>query len=185
LAAIWGILEMTLADIASIGSLISGVAVLASLVYLAQQTRQNVRNSRARIQQGRAARIADTALRIAELRESDAIDKCFTGSADVTDKDVARFLNVCRAIFVSAEDSYFQHKQGLLEDIAFASFETGVRAGMGAPGMAAGWLLTRDMYELEFRTYLDGLLGDIHAPAASMQMRSLTRWRTALASLSG
>ena len=117
---------MTLADIASIGSLISGVAVLASLVYLAQQTRQNVRNSRALIQQGRAARIADTALRIAELRESDAIDKCFTGSADVTDKDVARFLNVCRAIFVSAA-KWPQNASGSSPD------NTGVCAAIRSP----------------------------------------------------
>ncbi|MBS0277603.1 MAG: hypothetical protein JSR81_08270 [Proteobacteria bacterium] len=175
---------MTLADLASIGSLISGVAVLASLVYLGIQTRQNVRHSQALIQQGRAARIADTALRIAELREGDAIDKCFAGSPDVAEKDVGRFLNIGRAIFVSAEDSYFQHKQGLLDDIAFASFETGARAGMGSPGVAAAWLLTRDMYEPEFRVYLDGLLGDMHAPAAAAQSRSLTRWRDALASFS-
>ncbi|MBS0273751.1 MAG: hypothetical protein JSR55_04965 [Proteobacteria bacterium] len=172
---------MTLSDLASIGSLVSGVAVLASLVYLARQTQQNVRNSQALIQQGRAARIADTALRIAELRESEAIDKCFTGSPDVTDKDVARFLNICRAIYVSAEDSYFQHKQGLLDEIAFASFEHSVRAGMGAPGMAAGWILTRDMYEPEFRAYLDKLHGqDMHAPANSLQTRGVIRWRAVL-----
>jgi hypothetical protein len=172
---------MTLSDLASIGSLISGLAVLVSLLYLGIQTRQNVRHSQALIQQGRPARIADTALRIAELRESDAMDKCFGGSPDVTDKDVARFLNICRAVYVSAEDSYFQHKQGLLDEIAFASFEHSVRAGMGAPGMAAGWILTRDMYEPEFRDYLDKLHGqDMHAPADSVQTRGVTRWRAAL-----
>ena len=56
----------------SLGSFISGIAVLASLVYLALQIRQNTKHSQALIQQGRAARIADTALRIAELRADDA-----------------------------------------------------------------------------------------------------------------
>jgi hypothetical protein len=142
---------MSLTDLASIGSLISGAAVLASLVYLAQQTRQSVRHSRAIIQQGRAARIADTSLRLAELRESDAIDKCFQGSQDVSAKDVARFLFMCRAILVSAEDSFFQHQEGLLDDVAFESFESGLKSGLGSVGIAAGWMMTANMYEPQFR----------------------------------
>src|SRR5580765_5709256 len=94
---------MSLSDLASIGSLVSGLAVLVSLIYLGLQTHQNAKHSRALIQQGRAARVADTALRIAELRDSDGIDKCFTGARDVSPKDLARFINICRAIFMSAE----------------------------------------------------------------------------------
>ncbi len=105
------------------------------------QTHQNAKHSRALIQQGRAARITDTALRIAELRDSNGIDGCFQGTRDVSAKDLARFTNICRAIFISAEDSFLQHEQGLLDETAFESFETSVRAGMGAPGVAAGWII--------------------------------------------
>jgi hypothetical protein len=35
---------MTLSDLSSIGSLVSGIAMLVSLIYLAQQTRQNVKH---------------------------------------------------------------------------------------------------------------------------------------------
>jgi hypothetical protein len=48
---------MTLSDISSIVGMISGLAVLASLIYLAQQNRQNVKHTRALIQQGRVERI--------------------------------------------------------------------------------------------------------------------------------
>lgn len=174
---------MTLTDLASIGSLISGVAVLASLVYLAQQTRQNARHSRALIQQGRAARIADTALRLAELRESDAIDKCFEGSPDVSAKDVGRFLFLCRAIFVSAEDSFFQHQEGLMDNIAFESFESSIKSGMGAGGVAAAWIMTSQMYEPQFRDYMNRMMGDLKAPSARTQ-RGLDRWKEAVAVVS-
>lgn len=175
---------MTLSDIASIGSLVSGVAVLMSLVYLGIQTRQNARHSQALIQQGRAARIADTALRLAELRADEGLNKCFDGSPDVRQQDVARFLFVCRSIFVSAEDSYFQHQQGLLDDVAFASFENSVKSGMGARGMAAGWLLTADMYEPKFRDYMNRINGDIHNPQSASN-RSLPAWKNALDVLAG
>ena len=174
---------MTLSDLASIGSLVSGVAVMASLIYLAQQTRQNVRHSQALVQQGRAARIADTALRLAELRESDAIDRCFEGSLEVSAKDVARFLFVCRAIFVSAEDSFFQHQQGLLDDMAFESFESSIKGGMGVGGIAAAWLMTAGMYEPQFRDYMNRMIGDLKAPSAGVQ-RGLDRWKEAVAAVS-
>ncbi len=173
---------MTLSDLASIGSLISGVAVLLSLIYLGIQTRQNVRHSQALIQQGRAARIADTALRLAELRESDAIDKCFNGSPDVSAKDVARFLFICRAILVSAEDSFFQHEQGLLDDVAFASFESSVKGGMGAVGLAAGWRMTENMYEPQFRDFMNRTNGDLKAARPD---RGIETWKDALAALDG
>jgi len=57
---------MTLSDLASIGSLVSGIAVLVSLAYLAQQTRQNSKHTRALIQQCRAIQLADMPLRSAE-----------------------------------------------------------------------------------------------------------------------
>lgn len=170
---------MTLSDLASIGSLISDVAVLASLIYLAQQTRQNVRNSQALIQQGRAARIADTALRLVELRADPAINKCMNGSPDVGDQDVGRFLNLCRAVFVSAEDSYFQRERGLMDDLTFASFEASIRSGMGSLGIGAGWLLTREMYEPQFRAYMDHML-DETAASIGMQSRTLVNWRAVL-----
>ena len=170
---------MTLSDLASIGGLLSSFAVLVSLVYLGLQTHQNAKHSRALIQQGRAARISETALSLAELRDSDGIEKCFQGARDVSAKDLSRFLNICRAIFISAEDSFLQHEQGLLDEVAFASFEASLRSGMGAAGVAAGWIMSRDMYEPVFRAYIDGVLGEL----AGGQARTLDRWNAALDSL--
>jgi hypothetical protein len=57
---------MSLSDLAAIGSLISGVAVLISLIYLARQMRQNTKHTRALIQQGRVERISNQQLKFAE-----------------------------------------------------------------------------------------------------------------------
>lgn len=174
---------MSLSDLASLGSFVSALAVLASLVYLSLQIRQNTKHSQALIQQGRAGRIADSALRLAEFRGIDGIDKCFDGKNDVTAQDVGRFLFICRAIFVSSEDSYFQNRKGLLDETAFQAFETSVRAGMGAPGLAAGWLMTRDMYEPGFRAYMDSMMGDLNGRSAPGS-RGLERWKQTLAQIS-
>ena len=170
-------ISMSLADLAALGSFVSGVAVLISLVYLSLQIRQNTKHSRALIQQGRAARIADTALRLAEFPDAEGFDKCFEGRADVTAGEVRRFLQVARAVFISAEDSYFQHRQGLLDDIAFESFEAGLRNGLGSKGIGAAWKLTRGMYEPEFQAYVDRTLGDLNAGIATDR---IAQWRDAI-----
>lgn len=168
---------MSLADLASIGSFVSGVAVLISLVYLSLQIRQNTKHSRALIQQGRAARIADTALRLAEFPDAVGFDKCFAGEADVTAAELRRFLNVARAIFISAEDSYFQHRHGLLDDVSFASFEASLKNGMGSSGLGVAWRLTSGMYEPEFRAYVERTMGDLKL--AGPQDRT-AQWRSVI-----
>jgi len=47
---------MSLSDLASIGSLVSGFAVITTLVFLLFQMRQTNRNQQSLMQQGRAAR---------------------------------------------------------------------------------------------------------------------------------
>jgi hypothetical protein len=60
---------MSLSDLASLGSFVSGVAVVATLVFLGLQMRQTNLNQRALMQQGRSARTADSMLRISEASE--------------------------------------------------------------------------------------------------------------------
>lgn len=171
---------MTLESLSSIGSFISGIAVMVSLVYLSVQIRQNTKHSQALIQQGRAARIADTALRLADLRADEGLNGCFEGVAQSSAKDVSRFLMAARAVFVSAEDSFFQGEDGLLGPPAFESYKASLRSGMGSSGLAAAWLLTRDMYEPKFQAFMDEINGDLNRTGSE---RSTNAWRAALTSL--
>ena len=107
----------------------------------------------------------------------------FICGSDAGAKDVARFLFMCRAIFVSAEDSYFQHEQGLLDDMSFGSFESSVKGGMGVAGVAAAWVITAEMYEPQFRDYMNRMLADLKAPSAQSE-GGLDRWKRAIAAVS-
>jgi hypothetical protein len=175
---------MSLSDLASLATFVSSVAVLASLFYLAQQIRQNTKHSQALIQQGRAARITETALRLAELRaEDDGIDNCFAGEPEVDSKALGRFFTVCRAIFASGEDSFYQHGRGLMDEQTFASFEASLRGTMSrSPGLTASWLMYRDSYEPDFRAYMDRILGSI-TPLDGDPASRTSRWKVALASV--
>lgn len=173
---------MLLSDLSNLGSFVSGIAVLISLAYLSFQIRQNTRHSRALIQQGRAGRIADGSLHFADLAGEPGIVKCFDGDADVSAADLRRFLFMCRSVFVSAEDSWLQHEEGLLGEVAFKSFEASVRAGMGGKGVELAWKLSRDGYEPGFRAFMDKTLGSNSGGVFPPSQTNLARWKAAIGS---
>ena len=175
---------MSFSDLSSIGSFVSGIAVVVSLVYLSLQIRQNTKHSRALIQQGRANRIADSSLRLAELIDTEGMERCFDGSPDVSSGDLRRFLYMCRSAFVSVEDSWLQHREGLLDGLAFASFETSVKAGAGSMGLVAAWKMSRQMYEPAFRDYMDSILC-IAEGQGPMGPGRLEVWRKILSDMTG
>ena len=57
---------MSLSDLASLGSFVSGIAVLMSLVYLALQVRQTERNQQISIRHSRASRTVQLHLALAD-----------------------------------------------------------------------------------------------------------------------
>src|SRR5665213_3244937 len=102
---------MTLSDLASIGSLVSGVAVLVSLIYLAQQTRQNSRHTRALIQQGRASQGQAGIVQWIATDPSTAEVYLRGCEGDITMDRVQfiRFIYMMISAFFAWEDSFYQH----------------------------------------------------------------------------
>jgi hypothetical protein len=166
---------MSLSDLASIGSFVSGVAVLISLIYLALQVRQAERNQRALVQQGRAARLVDFQLRLAAPEMGDLYVKAAQGG-DLSAAEFFRFRWMSRAITASFEDTFYQHRERLLADAPFSTARDAFTAGLVLPGRRALWRVERDLYESGFRAYVDELESG-RAPARNR----LAEWREALA----
>jgi hypothetical protein len=121
---------MSLADLASLGNFVSGVAVLISLVYLALQVRQAQVNQRTLIQQGRAARTVDAAFRLAEEQNARILLKGNAGEEDMSVAEYLRYAQLFRAVTLGVEDTFFQHEHGTLTGAAFES-----TVGPGAAGV--------------------------------------------------
>lgn len=174
---------MNLADVASIASIVSGIAVVVSLIYLGVQTRQNVKHSQALIQQGRAQRTFELLIRWGEFDWDDGMMKCANGAADVSAIDVRRFISLMRAFFVNYEDSYLQHAQGLLVGAAFDNVETAFRSAMTNPGHRVAWSVSRKFFAADFQAYVDRLISEasMHDGATSllMQWQDATKAATA------
>jgi hypothetical protein len=132
----WGNV-MSLSDLASIGTLASSVAVFVSLIYLGLAMRQNAKHTRALIHQGRIERIMDSQLRAAEPALAAAII-AGNGGEPTPDAILRHQFNIyCWAVFMSMEDTFAQHAEGLIGDEQFKHLRRGLAGAMSQPGVRA------------------------------------------------
>jgi hypothetical protein len=176
---------MSLSDLASLGSFVSGFSVLVSLIFLYFQLRQVTvqvklaeKSQQALIRQNRATRVVDINLRWAEPSLVDAMTKGQGGQDDLTVRELAQFRTNCMAMFFNIEDSYYQHKDGLLTDAAFASFVLAIRTLFSSIGMQVMWERARASFQSEFVEFINGIVAQATvAPTVDV----LAQWTNDLA----
>jgi hypothetical protein len=159
---------MSLSDFASIGTLVSGIAVVISLAYLALQIRQNTRHQRASMQQGRAARTVDLLLRTAEPDMARAILRGRMADPAVEAEELEQFLRATTAIFVSFEDGYVLRRSGMLDATTIAGDEAALKNHiLPWPGYRIAWEMLKAGMQPDFRDYVDALARDTALASSS------------------
>lgn len=152
---------MSLSDLASLGSFVSGVAVTVSLIYLIIQTRQNVRHTRALIQQGASARTIQIAL---SQKDADSAAAFLAANGvDPTPEAIRKMqFGMMGTTWIAAlEDIHGQRTDGLLTDEQFARNCWEHRTLMSQPALRAFWLANREDIGTaapKFRAFVDTLV---------------------------
>jgi hypothetical protein len=150
-------IPMSLSDLAAIGSFVSGVAVLISLIYLALQIRQAAANQRGTMHQMRAALSTDVMLRIAEPELLPAFRAGLTGSPDISEAQFWQYYYAASAILRATENAFAQYRDGLVSETHFASAKASARSFLSYPGYRALWQASRLGREAGFRDFMDSL----------------------------
>ena len=178
---------MSLSDLASLGSFVSGLAVLASLVFLyfqlrmvSEQVRQSEKNQRAIIQQGRVARSSDQLFRLADPRLAAVWMKAVSAPENLTDEEAFQFLLIQTAMLRSVEDAYFQHELGLLDDGSMQNQLGPLRGLMHTRSAVAIWRTVRAGYDPEFARRIDAMIPD---QLGKNDYQPVANWRMELAKL--
>ncbi|MBS0278606.1 MAG: hypothetical protein JSR81_13380 [Proteobacteria bacterium] len=148
---------MTLSDLASIATVISSVAVLGSLIYLALQTRQNTRHTRALIQQGRNGQIVDFNLTgSTDPAWNELLLRGDAGDAALTPMQAIAYMQIVLAQLSHIEDGFYQHREGLIDDERYAGTVAYLRYARAVrPGFRAAWEICKALYGPEFRFFID------------------------------
>ena len=168
---------MSLEQIFYVSQSIAAVAVVASLLYLAQQVRQAERVQRATMQQGRADRASHGAMSVANSDLAGVFRKALAGDPALTREEFTQWMMICRALFLSGEDSFLQHEAGLLTESAFDSYVAGIKFYMSSPGMRAAWKVSESQFGSDFRDFVNSVLAKTPiAPTAD----AYSEWRELL-----
>jgi hypothetical protein len=179
---------MSLSDLASIGSFVSGLAVLVSLVLLFFQLRQlnhqvqqTDRNQQASIRHSRVTRLVDLHVARLDPRVADAWRRGAQNPDEMTQTEVTQFLSLCRAFFLEYEDSFYQHEEGLLNEDAFATVLAGARSLARFPGVRTAWRdYIRAGHSGRFTDFMDGVVARTRLEPSS-HLASVEEWRAAFA----
>jgi hypothetical protein len=137
---------MSLSEFAAVSTAVSGIAVTVSLIYLAIQTRQNTRNTRAQIQQGGASRTASILLAMMDVENIKTWIEA--NGNEVTPKEIRdrRFHLQCDLAINAIEDHFHQYEAGLQSDELFRRNVESLRVVFSEPGVRAYWKSLRSGY---------------------------------------
>jgi hypothetical protein len=159
---------MTLSDLAAIGSLASGIAVVISLLYLSLQIRQTARNQRGTMHQMRASLSTEIMLHIAEPELSRAFRAGLTGERDISETAFWQFFYAASGILRTTENAFTQHRDGLISEEHFESAKASARSFLASPGYLALWKATRLNREPGFREFMDQLATTVDGSARDL-----------------
>jgi len=166
---------MTLADLSSLGSFVSGLAVIGTLIFLLLQMRQTDKNQKALLQQGRSARVTELILRRTEPELSKALTRGLQADLTLDGSQVESMNAFFAALFWSIEDSFLQYRAGLLILTSWETDDATLRGFFAVPACRVAWTMNRHLMSGSYRDYVDALMRDIKPRAA---YDALATWKT-------
>ncbi len=150
---------MTLTDLASIGSFVSGIAVVVSLIYLAIQVRQAQKTQRALMHQARAERIVNASLAAMQPDIADTVTKIIAG-AELSPRERLQSYYYMRVQVAVVEDALWQYDAGFLDKESLDTAVLNLRRVMLFPAVRAAWLMQRPQLPPAVRDRIDKIVAD-------------------------
>jgi hypothetical protein len=152
---------MTLSDLASIGSLVSGLAVLLSLVYLSLQVRQTERNQRALMNQGAITRVTDILLGLAQPSIVALRTRLARGDTNFSAEEIDQMYLTLRVSLLNLQDVMVQHRNKQIDQITFDNSIGFFRGTMAQPVNRALWRNNRAAFAPELAAFVEKMIAEI------------------------
>jgi len=142
---------MTIQDWGAVGELVSAIAVLATLVYLAIQIKQNTSATRAQIHQSRSEQAQEFFLFCAGSREvSELMTRLNSNPENLSEFDEVQRYQIrmlCVATMQRIKNMFFQKESGFLSEELYANQEGNIFRSL--PIWDALGIIQNDSFGLE------------------------------------
>ena len=149
---------MSLHDFADLGSLVNGLAVLASLVYLALQVRHALRAQRAAMHQARVERVTNVSLTFLGKDVAGLLAKAGSGQTDFSAAEVLQLFQIVRIHVLAVDDAFWQADCGFLDAPSLETTLLTMKRLMANPVFRATWHLVRPQIAPALRARVEAIV---------------------------
>jgi hypothetical protein len=157
---------MTLTDLASLGSAVSGVGVILTVIYMSIEIRDNTRAVRASAFQQVVDSFASISFDIAKDRELTGLFlHAGRDFAAVSEVERTQYSFMLLSFLRRAENVYFQTEIRMLRDRHWTGIHSSIAWVMASPGARTCWTEIRSRFNPQFTAFIDEL--DVESPSAS------------------
>jgi hypothetical protein len=151
---------MSLQELAELGAAMSGVGVIASVIYVSIQISQNTRAVRASAFQQVVNSFAAISFDIA--RDKNLVDLYLRAGRDfaaLDDVERAQYSLMLLSFLRRSENVFFQSEIRMLHSQHWSGIRESIKAIMAPPGAQACWSEMKNRLNPEFRGFVDELIG--------------------------
>ena len=146
--------------VGAISEFVGAIAVVATLIYLAVQIRQNTRLMRSTVKQSLTEATQNVIFKLAE--NSDVWVKLTTGEKPSSPEEDVRMSLLVRATLRGFESQCYQYDAGLLEENEWHALRTAIEDICGLPGVRRYWAELKPHMSERLRVVVDGdRIGDV------------------------
>ena len=150
----WGGKTMTLEEFNYIAEIIGSIAIIASLIYVALQVRQNTIAVRLSTLHDVKDTIREVNLLVAEQGDlAEILFEGFQGLDKLSGAPRARFYTWAHNLFLGYENLYLQYLGGALDPRHWSGMAQHMTDVSSVPGLQAYWADRRQWFTEEFRNY--------------------------------
>ena len=150
-------MALSLSDLASIGSFVSGIAVVVSLIYLALQVRHAHKAQRALMHQARTERVINAALTSMQTEIADTVTK-IVNNDELSPREMLQSYYYMRIQVAVVEDALWQHDAGFLDQESLDTAVLNLQRVMLFPAVRAAWSMQRPQLAPVVRDRIDKLV---------------------------
>jgi hypothetical protein len=159
--------SMSLQEFAELGAAMSGVGVIASVIYVSIQISHNTRAVRASAFQQVVNSFAAISFDIA--KEKNLVDLYLRAGRDfaaLDDVERAQYSLMLLSFLRRSENVFFQSEIRMLHSEHWSGIRESIKAIMAPPGAQACWSEMKNRLNPQFRTFVDELIGPKAAPSS-------------------
>jgi hypothetical protein len=144
--------------VAAVAELLGALGVIASLLYVAAQVRQNTRQARLAAQQATVHELGHALRAQAQDRDwAELLTRAVDGLEGLDAVERVQFLSHVGSIFRLYESAHLHYIEGSLDPRFWRGFERAIADVLGYPGIREALDLRRHHLTDEFSIYLDQL----------------------------